>query len=103
MLDGSQITLTLNADQIAELRSEIDSKLESIKQEIIAGIRSSQTTTSQPDRVLTEREAAALIGVAPRTLAGWRRDGFFAPTFPKKPIRYTAEDVDRVKEFAVSR
>lgn len=54
-----------------------------------------QTSTSPLRRRLTEREAAAELGISFRTLQQWRVRGF-GPTFLKigRAVRYDAESLE---------
>jgi len=56
--------------------------------------------STSPPRLLKERAAAAYLGIAYRTLWGWRKQGCISYIRFGKQIRYTREDLD---EFVRSR
>jgi excisionase family DNA binding protein len=56
--------------------------------------------STSPSRLLKERAAAVYLGIAYRTLWGWRKQGCISYIRFGKQIRYAREDLD---EFIRSR
>ena len=54
----------------------------------------------QPTRRLwSEQEAAEQLGLSSETLRGWRQAGMIVATVARRPVRYSAEDVDAIVRF----
>lgn len=52
----------------------------------------------EPERLMTMKDAARLIGVHPQTVRTWERSGVIAPTRRRRGIRvFTEDDIRRIK------
>lgn len=66
-------------------------------------------TPSRPDGYLTTRESALLIGVSPKTIQAWRRDGVLVPQgldergYPLHEAEAVRQAERAVRENAIAR
>jgi excisionase family DNA binding protein len=56
-----------------------------------------QSPVTNPNELLTDEQAAALLGVKPQTLAAWRMSGRYGLPFLKigRLVRYRRGDLER--------
>ena len=52
------------------------------------------TETVTPPRLISEKAAASYLGVAPRTIWGWRKQGRISHIRFGSAVRYSRDDLD---------
>ena len=81
------------------LSNENNELVEAISQRVAEIIQPSEPP-SEPPKLRNERKAAPLLGISFWTLKSYRQRGLFpAPFRDERPILYSEQDIENVREF----
>jgi len=73
--------------------TNIESLLLSLKHETIPNLSKSQETESDPDQLLTKKEAATLLRCATSTIDNWRRIGKIKRYYVGSSVRFKKNEL----------
>lgn len=90
--------------EIKLTESDLDAIAEKVAAKLASTLASMPVNGNGPTKEFwKEPEAAGVLGVSKYSLARWRRDGHIAAASDKRPIRYSQENLDAVKEWLRTR